>query len=68
MTLSCVRSHCHQTAVRQPFYVRQLMAAAAHAEMFRQGVPHNDFGTMARNNRAGLGTGVAPTDPGRGRG
>jgi hypothetical protein len=30
--------------------------------MFRQGVPHNDFGTIARNNRAGLGTGVAPTE------
>jgi hypothetical protein len=43
------------------------VAAAAHAEMLRQGVPHNDFGTIARNNRAGLGTGIAATDPGRGR-
>src|SRR5260370_37440281 len=46
----------HHYVVRQPFYVRQLVAAAAHAEMFRHGVPHNDFGTIARNNRAGLGT------------
>jgi hypothetical protein len=57
----------HHYVVRQPFYVRQLVAAAAHAEMFRQGVRHNDFGTIARNNRAGLGTGAAATDPGRGR-
>jgi fatty acid desaturase len=45
----------HHYVVRQPFYVRQLVAAAAHAEMIRQGVRHNDFGTVARNNRAGLG-------------
>jgi fatty acid desaturase len=42
----------HHYVIRQPFYVRQLVAAAAHAEMFRQGVPHNDFGTITRNNRA----------------
>ena len=41
----------HHYVVRQPFYVRQLVAAVAHAEMFRQGVPHNDFGTIARNNQ-----------------
>ena len=57
----------HHYVVRQPFYVRQLVAAAAQAEMLRQGVPHNDFGTIARNNRAGLDTGARPTDPGRGR-
>jgi fatty acid desaturase len=50
----------HHYVVRQPFYIRQLVAAAAHAEMFLQGVPQNDFGTIARNNRADLGRGVAP--------
>lgn len=49
----------HHYVVRQPFYLRQLVAAAAHAEMLRQGVPLNDFGTIARNNRAGHGTAVA---------
>lgn len=54
----------HHYVVRQPFYIRQLVAAAAHAEMRRQGVPHNDFGAIARNNRVGLGTMAEPaTDP-----
>jgi hypothetical protein len=43
----------HHYVVNQPFYLRQLVAGAAHAEMARQGVRQNDFGVVARDNRAG---------------
>lgn len=35
----------------QPFYLRQMVARAAHAEMLRQGVRRNDFAVVRRNNR-----------------
>jgi fatty acid desaturase len=37
----------------QPFYLRQLVARAAHAEMLRQGVRRNDVGVVRRANRWG---------------
>ena len=41
----------HHFVVQQPFYLRQMVARAAHAEMLRQGVRRNDFGVVARANR-----------------
>ena len=35
----------------QPFYLRQMVARAAHAEMLRQGVRRNDGGIVRRANR-----------------
>lgn len=43
----------HHFVVQQPFYLRQMVAEAAHAEMLRQGVRRNDFGVIARANRWG---------------
>lgn len=43
----------HHFVVQQPFYLRQLVAKVAHAEMLRQGVRRNDFGVIARANRWG---------------
>ncbi len=43
----------HHYVVQQPFYLRQMVAPAAHAAMLRQGVPRNDFGVIARANRRG---------------
>lgn len=37
----------------QPFYVRQMVARAAHAEMLRQGVRRNDLDIVRRANRWG---------------
>jgi fatty acid desaturase len=37
----------------QPFYLRQMVARAAHAEMLRQGIRRNDFDIVRRNNRWG---------------
>lgn len=37
----------------QPFYLRQMVARAAHAEMLRQGVRRNDGGVVRRANRWG---------------
>lgn len=45
----------HHFVVQQPFYLRQMVARAAHAEMLRQGVRRNDFGVVARANRWGDG-------------
>lgn len=44
----------HHFVVQQPFYLRQMVAKAAHAEMLRQGVRRNDFGVIARANRWGF--------------
>ena len=41
----------HHFVVQQPFYLRQMVAKAAHAEMLRQGVRRNDLGVVARANR-----------------
>lgn len=41
----------HHFVVKEPFYVRQLTAAKAHAVMREMGVRFNDIGTFARNNR-----------------
>lgn len=43
----------HHFVVQQPFYLRQMVAKAAHAEMLRQGVRRNDFGVIRRANRWG---------------
>jgi Fatty acid desaturase len=45
----------HHFVVQQPFYLRQMCAKAAHAEMLRQGVRRNDFGVIRRANRWGNG-------------
>lgn len=37
----------------QPFYLRQMVARAAHAEMLRQGVRRNDLDIVRRANRWG---------------
>lgn len=37
----------------QPFYLRQMVARAAHAEMLRQGVRRNDLDVVRRANRWG---------------
>lgn len=41
----------HHYVVRQPFYLRQMVACAAHKEMLQQGTRNNDLGTIARSNR-----------------
>lgn len=41
----------HHFVVRQPFYVRQWIAPAAHRVMKENGVRFNDLGTFARANR-----------------
>ena len=46
----------HHFVVQQPFYLRQMVAKVAHAEMLRQGVRRNDFGVIRRANRWGQGT------------
>ncbi|WP_339385833.1 fatty acid desaturase [Burkholderia sp. Ac-20379] len=43
----------HHYVVRDPFYLRQLTARAAHAAMREAGVPFNDVGTFRRANRRG---------------
>lgn len=43
----------HHFVVQQPFYLRQMVAKAAHAEMLRQGVRRNDLGVVRRANRWG---------------
>lgn len=48
----------HHFVVQQPFYLRQMVAKAAHAEMLRQGVRRNDFGVIARANRWGVPKGA----------
>jgi len=52
----------HHYVVQQPFYLRQMVARAAHAEMLRQGVRHNDLGVIARANRWGDAPPDAPPD------
>lgn len=41
----------HHYVINQPFYLRQLVARVALAELERQGVRVNDFGSIARANR-----------------
>lgn len=41
----------HHYVVRQPFYLRQMVACAAHREMIRQGTRTNDLAIVARSNR-----------------
>ena len=41
----------HHFVVGQPFYLRQMVAAAAHRAMREAGLPFNDFGSFARANR-----------------
>lgn len=41
----------HHFVVSQPFYLRQMVAAPAHAAMKKYGVRFNDFGTLTRANR-----------------
>ena len=43
----------HHFVVREPFYIRQMTAPAAHAVMREMGVRFNDFGTFRRANRYG---------------
>jgi fatty acid desaturase len=44
----------HHYVIHQPFYLRQMVAQAAHAEMQRQGTRINDLDTVVRANRWGL--------------
>lgn len=41
----------HHFVVKEPFYIRQLTAAKAHAVMREMGVRFNDLGSFARANR-----------------
>lgn len=41
----------HHFAVREPFYIRQWTAPAAHRVMREMGVRFNDYGTFLRGNR-----------------
>ena len=41
----------HHYVINQPFYLRQMVAEAAHAEFQRQDVRVNDLGTVTRSNR-----------------
>lgn len=41
----------HHFVVSQPFYLRQMVAAPAHAAMRKYGVRFNDLGTFGRANR-----------------
>ena len=41
----------HHFVVNQPFYLRQMVAAAAHRAMRDNGVRFNDFSTFASGNR-----------------
>jgi fatty acid desaturase len=41
----------HHYVVNQPFYMRQLVARAAHEELERQGVRVNDLAVVSRSNR-----------------
>lgn len=43
----------HHYVVNQPFYLRHMVARAAHVEMLRQGTRLNDLGTVARASRWG---------------
>jgi fatty acid desaturase len=43
----------HHYVINQPFYLRQMVAHAAQAEMGRQGTRINDLGTFVRANRRG---------------
>jgi len=43
----------HHYVVNQPFYLRQMVASAAHAELRRQGVRVNDLAVVGRSNRWG---------------
>ena len=43
----------HHYVINQPFYLRQMVAHAAQAEMKRQGTRINDLGTFVRANRWG---------------
>jgi fatty acid desaturase len=47
----------HHFAVNQPFYLRQMVAPAAHAALRRHGVRFNDVGTFLRANRYNGGHG-----------
>lgn len=45
-------THCiHHYVINQPFYLRQMVADSALAEMRRQGSRFNDAGTLLRANR-----------------
>ena len=46
----------HHYVINQPFYLRQMVAHAAQAEMGRQGTRINDLGTFGRANRWGGAT------------
>lgn len=46
----------HHYVINQPFYLRQMVARAAQAEMRRQGARSNDLGTFVRANRRGGAT------------
>lgn len=41
----------HHFVVRDPFYLRQMIAKEAHEVLRKHGVRFNDFGTFKRNNR-----------------
>lgn len=41
----------HHFVVKQPFYLRQMVARAAYPELVRQGVRVNDLGSVRRANR-----------------
>ena len=46
----------HHYVVNQPFYLRQMVARAAHQELERQGVRVNDLAVVSRSNRWGSAT------------
>jgi hypothetical protein len=48
----------HHYVIQQPFYLRQMVAHAALAEMRRQGTRSDDLGTFVRANRWGDATSV----------
>jgi fatty acid desaturase len=45
----------HHYVINQPFYLRQMVSRAAHAEMSRQGTRVNDLHALVRANRWGAG-------------
>ncbi len=53
----------HHYVINQPFYLRQMVARAAQAEMRRQGTRTDDLGTFVRANRWGDATSVVGGHP-----
>jgi hypothetical protein len=43
----------HHYVTDQPFYIRQMISKSVRAELIKQGVQHNDFDIVRRDNRMG---------------